>query len=67
MAHTGRIRPKGDPFSGLQNDRDFMSFGIRNGCEICHLGIFKAPYIETVRANALYACIILVFCNIVSF
>lgn len=27
--------------SGMQNDRDFMSCGIRNSCEICHLGILK--------------------------
>ena len=43
MAYTGRFAQKGTLFqvSGMQNDRDFMSFGIRNGCEICHLGILK--------------------------
>ena len=39
----GGFARKGTLFqvSGMQNDRDFMSFGIRNGCEICHLGILK--------------------------
>ena len=39
----GGFARKGTLFqvSGMQNDRDFMSFSIRNGCEICHLGILK--------------------------
>ena len=39
----GGFAQKGTLFqvSGMQNDRDFMSCGIRNSCEICHLGILK--------------------------
>ena len=39
----GGFAQKGTLFqvSGMQNDRDFMSFGIRNGCQICHLGVLK--------------------------
>ena len=39
----GGFAQKGTLFqvSGMQNDRDVMSCGIRNSCEICHLGILK--------------------------
>ena len=41
MAFTGRLRPKGIPFSGFSRDSTHRS--IQKGREICHLGLWKGP------------------------
>ena len=45
MPYTGRLRPKGVPFSGLRyiwKGRYFASWSIWKGREICHLGLWKS-------------------------
>ena len=41
MAYTGRLRPKGVPLLGFsyEKGRDFPSWGIWKGREICHFVI----------------------------
>ena len=43
MAYTGWLRPKGVSFqaSGVWKDRDSTCWSIREGSEICHLGLWK--------------------------
>ena len=43
--YTGRLRPKGVSFSGFRfmRRRDFISWSIYKGREICHLGLWKDP------------------------